>query len=488
MKSLAKNSVYNIVYQLLSLIFPLLSSMYVARIIFEDGVGRVAYAQNFVSYFVALALLGFPTYGIREIAKVKEDRKKINITFWELFLINAISTTLSSFVYIIALIYSDYFRNQLSLYVCVGVTLWVNYANIDWFYQGKEEYGYITVRSLAIKAISLICLVLLVKQKEDYIVYALISSCGTVCNYILNLIHARKYISFNFKLKKLNLKRHLKPLMILAIAAFLGNVYSKIDVTMLGSLSNDAVVGYYTNAHKIILIMVSCCIAVTSVFLPRLSFYYENDRTALEKLINFGTKLLITIVVPATICIGMLATATMKILYGASFAKAGTTLAIFAPLLLIRPIGDLLCYQLIVSAGKEKKRIYTSLIATISNIILNWILIPRWQQNGAAVASIISEFIVNVLLLHEVIRIVKINLDKFFLLKVLFSSAFMVLAIIGIKHIFNNEFLILLLSVFIGSGIYLLVNYLIKNEIVLDIYKRFMKLRKNKCFGNSNKS
>lgn len=480
MKSLAKNSIYNIVYQFLSLIFPLLSSMYVARIILEDGVGKVAYAQNIASYFTSIALLGFPTYGIREIAKVKENRSICNQTFFELFSINAISTTVASLLYVILLACTDSFQSELPLYLCAGAVVWLNYANIDWLYQGKEEYGYITVRSLSIKAISLLALFLFVKEKNDYVIYALISSCGTACNYILNLFHARKYVAFDFDFRKLKLKRHIKPLLVLAIAAFFGNVYNKVDVTMLGMMSSNAFVGYYSNAHKIILIAVSCCIAVTTVFMPRLSFYYENDRKAFNKLVNFGTELLIAIIIPATVGLAMLSKEAMLTLYGEAFRPAGETLALFAPMLLIRPIGDLLCYQLLVSAGKEQKRIYTSFAATVINIILNYFLIQKWQQNGAAIASVVSELVVNGLLLGEVLKITRIELDKGMICKTVVATCVMAAGIAFMKHTLNSSLQILLLGVVFGGFLYLGTGILLKNKVIITLLQKAKEVVRRK--------
>lgn len=473
MKSLAKNSIYNIIYQLLSLIFPLISSMYVARIIMEDGVGKVAYAQNIASYFTAIALLGFPSYGIREIAKTKDNPFKCNRTFFELFFINAMSTTFATIAYIVTILNINDFRKELPLYLCVGITVWLNYANIDWFYQGKEEYGYITVRSLSIKFISLVALFIFVKQKDDYIIYALISSCGTACNYILNLFHARKYIRLNFE--KLNIRKHISSLLILGIVTFLGNIYNKVDITMLGIMTNDAVVGYYSNAHKIILIAVSCCIAVTTVFMPRLSYYFQEDKRALNSLVNSGLKFLIFIIVPATIGVAMLASEVMVIFYGESFAPAGKTLSLFAPILLICPIGDLLCYQLLISAGKEKKRIYTSFWATVVNISLNAILIPKWQQNGAVVASIISEIIVNGLLLPDILRIVKIDIELKYIGKVVVAAAIMLAGILGLKRIVGGRLAYVLYASLFGMFLYFGTSVILKNEILKMICDRIRK-------------
>lgn len=473
MKSLAKNSIYNVAYQLLSLIFPLISSMYVARIIMEDGVGKVAYAQNIASYFTAIATLGFPAYGIREIAKTNGNASRCNQTFTELFLINAISTTLATAAYIVTILLVNDFRKDVLLYLCAGLSLWLNYANIDWLYQGKEEYGYITARSLSIKFLSFVALLILVKQRGDYILYALISSCGTACNYILNLIHARKYVRLDCK--GISLKKHIKPLLILGITAFLGSVYNKVDVTMLGIMADDATVGFYSNAHRLILVAVSCCNAVTTVFMPRLSYYYQEDRKALNDLVNLGLKILIFIIVPATIGVALLAPDLIVCLYGKSFEPAGVTLALFAPLLLICPLGDLLCYQLLISVGKEKKRIYTSFFAALANVGLNALLIPMWQQNGAVIASVVSEVIINVLLLPEVLRAVRIDITPRYVAKVFGAAIVMLAAITPLKGIVEGEMACVLCCSLMGVFVYLLVGAFFKNEIVNMAYHRITK-------------
>ena len=201
MKSLAKNSLYNILYQFLNLFFPLLSSMYVARIIMEDGIGKVAYAQSIAAYFVAIAVSGFPVYGIREIAKARADNRLCSCVFWELFIINAVVTVIASAFYVVTIISIDHFHENLMLFICTGISIWINFANIDWFYQGKEEYGYITTRNIVVKVITFIGLFLLVKTKDDYINYAFLSSFGLACNYFFNLYHVK-----NMYLLKLGLQ------------------------------------------------------------------------------------------------------------------------------------------------------------------------------------------------------------------------------------------------------------------------------------------
>ena len=274
-KSLKKNSFFNILYNAANVLFPLLTSMYVARVLLTDGIGRVAYAKNITSYFIIIATLGLPTYGVREIAKVSNDRTSTDKVFSELFSINALSTMISLILYLALILAVPRFHSEYLLFLCCGIQLVLNVFNIDWLYQGFEEYTYISIRSIAIKIFAFLCVIIIVKSKSDYIWYALISSLAVSANYIFNIIHARKYIKISFK--NLNLRRHMKPLVILAASVFLSTAYSKTDITMLGIMSTESATGIYSNAHKIIDIVITLCASISAVFLPRLSYYYDTN-------------------------------------------------------------------------------------------------------------------------------------------------------------------------------------------------------------------
>ena len=138
MKSLAKNSAFNALYTILNLLFPLVTSVYVARVLMPEGVGKVAYAQSIVAYFVTFASLGLPNYGLREIARVKDNQEKKNKLFTELLVVNGISTSLSLVGFIILLYVVPSMCGQLSLFMACGCLIFFNYFNIDWFYRGQE--------------------------------------------------------------------------------------------------------------------------------------------------------------------------------------------------------------------------------------------------------------------------------------------------------------------------------------------------------------
>ena len=173
-QSIAKNAIFNILYKALNVFFPFISASYVSHILLSSGDGKVAYAQNIAQYFVLLAPLGLKTYGVKQIAKNRNDKYKRNKKFSELFLINFVSTTIFSLIYYIIIFNSSYFEENRLLFCVTGLAIVFNYINIDWFYEGIEQYAYIAIRSFIIKLVSLIMLFIFVKSPSDYVIYALI--------------------------------------------------------------------------------------------------------------------------------------------------------------------------------------------------------------------------------------------------------------------------------------------------------------------------
>ena len=479
MKSLKKNIVFNVIYDAFNLIFPLITSMYVSRVLMPSGIGSVSYAQNISSYFVTLAALGLPTYGIREIAKVQGDKQLSNKTFTELFIINAVTTTVAVFAYAILVLTPLGSSFDKPLMLCFGISIFFNYLNIDWLYKGKEEYAYITIRSVVIKIISLALIFIFVRSKEDYIKYAVIIVVGLGGNYIFNIIHCRRLIRFSFK--GLEFKKHLTPLLVLAFSLFLSSIYSKLDITMLGSMSTKDATGLYTNAHKIVEMIITACSAVSAVFLPRLSYYYKNEPKKFTELIDLGIRILSFIAIPAAVGLFILAPHALELLYGEEFVSAATTVRILSILVIVKSFGNLLCYQLVICTGNEKKRLPAYAFANVANIALNALLIPSLAENGAAIASVASELVVNAYQLVKMRKVVDIPFPKKALLQSIISSTLMGLTIFGALQIPASMLVSTVLCVALGLAVYIIINFAMKNEFLLSTAGTVLKkLKGNK--------
>ncbi|PEQ95218.1 O-unit flippase [Bacillus sp. AFS006103] len=463
-KSLFKNMIYSIVYKLLNVVFPLASASYISNILLAEGVGKVAYAQNIASYFVVVAALGIPAYGVREIARIKKDKNMSNKLFSELFLINAFSTAFFCIIYFTMIYSYKLFETRLELYIIFGLLLLFNFINVDWFYQGKEEYGYIAARSFIIKILSLASMFLFVKDENDYLVYAIITCLATGGNYIFNIINLRKYVRFT--LKNLDFTKHIKPIFILLASTIATELYSKVDITLLGIFAGDVETGYYSNAIKLINMVIILTTAITSVFLPRLSYYFESDRNRFNEMVNQGVKLILFIALPCFGGIILVSNWMVPILFGNSFLPIVVTIRILSCLILIKSLGDILVYQVIISTNKEKLFPIVYSITALLNILLNWFLIPRYFQDGAAIASVISELTGNIILFMVSRKAIKLKFSRRYLLSILSGMIGMVIVVLSINNLSNSVPVNFIASILMGSFVYFGLNLILKNEIM----------------------
>ena len=486
MKSLAKNSVYNILYKCLNLIFPLIISAYVSRILFAEGVGKVSSAQNIVTYFTLLAALGLPTYGTKVIAAVGEDRKSTDKAFSELFSINAISTIICSLIYYLMVANITYFQQRTALSVVCGLAIVFNIINVDWFYQGREEYGYIMLRNFLIKSVSLISVFIFVKSIDDYIIYATILTLSKVANNVFNIIHLRKYASFT--VKDLNITQHIKPVFVFLAASIAIVIYTLAVTTMLTFIHGGEIVGYYTTARKGIDVIRTMIIAVCAVFLPRLSYYYANNQSKLfEDLVNKGIKILTYATIPATVGVVLTAEYFVPLLFGYDFVNAIKTTQILSFSILTVAFSNFFGYQILVTVGKEKQMLYSTIIGAIVNVVLNFILVFSLKHNGVAIASVITEFCVAIYQVIIVKKIIKISITKRFFISTLTGTLTMTGFVIICKFLISNLILSLIFSIIVGVVSYFIVTAIFKNEIsvwiINGVKKIGLRFRKNSKYS-----
>lgn len=477
-KSLVKNALFNLAYKILNVLFPLITTTYVSHVLMADGVGKVSYANNIVSYFVMVAALGIPSYGVREIAKVSQKREECSKVFSELFIINFCSTLICTIAYFVMINSASGFKRCYELYIIFGVYLFFQIFNVDWFYQGKEEYVYISVRSIIVKMISVACLFLFVKEKEDFDKYAIINCMGICGNYFWNIIHIRKYASLTFK--GLNFKRHFRSILALVVCAFANELYAKVDITMLGVMTNDSVVGYVNNSHRIITMVLTITTAISLVFLPRLSYYYKNERENFNNLLNYAGRLIIFISVPCWLGTVLIAPRLVPLMFGSTFMPAIVTTQILSGLILVRGIGDIYCYQVIISSGNESKLVMPYCIGALLNIVLNYMTIPAFSQNGASVSTVISEFAINCMLFYYSSKYVKFELDKKFMLSVFASAATLAAGVFLVQLLPVNILLMILLEMAAGAFGFIVVAYVTKNAILMDIIDKVLSKLKRR--------
>ena len=482
-KSIAKNSIYYATYNAFNVIFPFITGMYVARILRPDSVGIVAYAQNIAQYFVIFAFLGIPTYGVREIAKVRNAERERSKVYSELLVINFISTCIFSAIYLLLILSVPSFRSNLPLYLTTGAAIVLNALNNSWLYEGLEEFKFISLRNIAFKALCLMLLVILVKRPEDYIKYAMITVLGTAGNYVLNIAYAPKFVKFT--IKDLNLKRHMRSILLLVVVNLAIELYSLVDVTMLGSLSTSRNVAYYTYASKINKIFVQIINSFTLVIVPRIAFYYKEKRKQeFNELLAKTLDTILLISIPIVAGIQICASDAITLIYGTDFLPSANVLRILSFVLIVSPVGYLLGSRVLLVTDNERTMIICVVMGAIANVIGNAILIPKFEEYGASIASVISELIVMLIYIHYGKAYFAIHGETKNIIKIIAAVTAMSIYVISIKRIIVggaaiNIFVRLIVQVIGALIVYFALLYVMKESMTATYLKKIFRRLKN---------
>ena len=463
-KSLVENSLYNILYKIISVLYPLVAVTYVSHILMAEKMGMVNYAQNIVSYFVIIAALGIPTYGIRETAVRANDLYERSNLFWELLIINALSTTISLIGFAFLINSIEKFQEQKLLYMIAGLQIILNYLNVDWFYQGLEEYKYISIRSIFVKLAALILLPILIRSPKDYIWYAFVYCFAIAGNNIFNIIRIRKYIAR--PKGKLQLAKHLKPISILLIVSVAVEIYAMIDTTMLGIFCDDSTVGCYSNSMKLVRMVTTTAAAIGTVLFPRLSSVYNNcEYSEFNKLVNAGIRIMLMISIPACVGMVLLRKDIIVLFFGETFLAADPILLVLSVMIPVVVCNTLMGGQVLVTTGQETKYMISVICASIVNVVLNSLFIPRFGAPSAAVASLISESLVLFLYICFSRKQVHLNFSFNYIYSMLLPLAiYIVVHFICLKPLKLSTFWNIIINIFSCCVIYFGGGLILKNE------------------------
>ena len=391
--------IINIIRVLLSKVFPLITFPYITRVLHEEGVGRYNFAVAFVSYFQLIASLGISTYAIREGARIRDNKTKFKIFANQILLLNIISTGMAYLALFVCLSMSSLEKYKVLIYI-YSITIFLTTIGVDWIYSIFEEFTYITVRSFLLQCISLIMLFIFVKDADDLVIYMIITVVSSGASNLFNLIYSRNFVKlFDFK-GSTQIVKHIKPVFIIFASALASVVYLNTDTLMLGIISGDKSVGLYSSAVKLNTAFNSIITAVSGVMAPRLSYYLQKKNyDGFNTLINKVMKFLIFAVIPVIIGLIPLAYNIITLFCGKNFYSAGITLKIMLVDLFFAIINGFIAYQVCVPYKKEKYVLIATTCGAISNLCLNLCFIPKFMHNGAAVATVLSECIVFVILL-----------------------------------------------------------------------------------------
>jgi len=457
--SLKKNKIRNnsMIYTIrnvMNIIFPLVTFKYASGIISASGVGAASYASAIIGYFSLIAQLGINTYALAEGAKLRSNKEKFDEFCNIMFTINVISTVFAYLVLVFFLINVKDLAKYRELILIYSVTIGLTTIGMEWIFVVEERFIYITARSIIIQAISLLLLVIFVKQKEDVAVYVGINVLANSGSYILNYF----YLKRNKKIKLISIKKcakYVKPILVIWVANVASMIYINADTIVIGSILGSVEVGIYSAASKIVK---AVCVPITSICTvsgPDLaSAIGKKDRNETTEL----TKTVITfasfLIFPCIIGSWLFGDLAILLLSGKEFLGGFTAEKILSLDIFLSPLNGFFVSQILIPAQREKKATKALVLAAIGNIILDILLIPKFFINGAAIATVFSESIVLIICLPEINKIIDLKRISSKVWNAMFCSLSIVFVYEGIKYFVENRIIQLIFTIVIGGIIY----------------------------------
>lgn len=474
-KSLKLNAMLNIIKVGLSVVYPLITFPYATRILQVENMGKVSYGDSIIRIFMLIASLGITNYAVREGSKYRENKVKLNQFSREVFSINLVSTLLSYLCLFIFCVVSVKMHDYASLIFVQSFTIIFATLGVEWVNAIHEDYVYITIRSVLIQTLGMVLLFFVVKTKSDYLKYAGLTVFvnGLVC--VSNILHVRKYVSLRPTFK-LNLKRHLKPIMLFFSNSIAVLIYVSADMTMLGWISGNFYTGLYAVSVRVYSVVKQMLGAIYMVTIPRLSkAAMLDDKTEFRELLTEISCFLLLLMIPMCTGLGVLSKNVIYILSGTKFLGATLSLQILSVSVFFAITGGVVTTCMNVPLGKEALNLKATTISAIANVVLNLVFIPWMQQNGAAITTAISELLVVIVCLYEF----KDFWKYFEMRKLLYTLKFAVaggLWIVATKIIvtkFITNYTVNLFAVFLISVLgYLMILLVGKNEVFIQTLKK----------------
>jgi O-antigen/teichoic acid export membrane protein len=476
MKSLAKNSLFNIFKSGMNLLFPLITFTYASRIFLSAGMGQIEFSKSFVTYFNLLAMLGITNYGTREGAKVRDDKQKLSILSVELLILNSISFVIAYAIFIVVInvvpVLAIY-RLPLLIY---SSTILLNVIGIEWLYNAVEDYQYIAIRSFVIQILSLLLMFIFVHKASDLWKYVLIQALATSGNCILNFINSRKYISFKL-VTSLNVKKHIKPVLVLFCMTVFIQIFTHMDSTMLGLMTSDEYVGLYSASNKMTAMVAALVTAISMVAMPRIAYYVDhNDWDRIRALISDIIGILLMIGIPATMGMIILSKEIINIFCGSAFDGANLASKIMSLRIILVPMNSFIVLHLFIPLGKERQNLVSTGLAAVTNLIINYIFIPKYFHLGAACATVMAEsieLVINIVFLSQIVRLGPVFKDVW---KYVIASVSIIPIYWVINYFIKNSLLMVVLCSVFSLIAYISLLLIMKVSMAKKLFNKIKKV------------
>lgn len=471
MKSLKLNMILNTIRGILKVLFPLITFPYISKVLGVESIGAYNFALSIITYFVYFANLGITDYGTRDAAYVRDDKNQFELFISEVYTINIISMVVSYFILIISIFASEKLYAYGALLFILSLDIPLRTIGVEWVFGAKEEYLYITVRSIIFQIVSLVLMFWLVRKPEDLLIYAGITVFSSAGSNILNRIKAKEYCKIRI-CKKTNFKKHLRPMLYIFATSIASTIYVNSDVTLLGIFCGDSVVGVYSVSVKVYTIVKSLLASTFVVAVPRMSAYFsKGDLKSFDETARNVFCILSSLMLPAIVGMIVLNKQIVLIVSSPEYLSAQNSLIILSCALLFSLGSWFVSYCILIPTGNERTVLIATIVSTVLNVSLNLLLIGTWKEIAASMTTVISELICFVIVFVKSINYVSYKR----IVPTLCKAAIGTIAILVINGVVSRSgyglYLHTIVVISLSVFVYIAIELILKNESIKGLLK-----------------
>nr|AOP03116.1 Wzx [Streptococcus suis]AOP03448.1 Wzx [Streptococcus suis] len=449
MSTIKKNFIYNSFYQILALIIPLITAPYLSRVLGAEGIGKYSYFYSISNYFVLFTMLGINNYGNRTIAKVRDSKKELDKTFWEMYVMQFSLGLIFSTLYIF---YSFYFVLDRLLALTMVPFVISGAIDINWFYFGIENFKLTTIRNTIIKIATTVFIFMFVKSKADVWLYCSILTGGMLLSQLVVWPYILKNVSF-VKPSWSTVKQHIRPNIYLFFTVVAVSIFKILSKILLGSLSTTVEVGYFELAEKLLTIPLALVTSLGTVMLPRMSNMIAQNSKKVNNTI--AVSIVFAMFLSTSISFGTMSIAKefVPLFYGQGFDKVVNLIIILLPSCIFLAFANVIRTQYLLPKQLDSIYVISAFLGAGINLFINYLLIPKYLSIGTAVGTLLTEIVVCIYQVNGV----KGNLPIKYYIRL--SIPFIIAGIAMFAFLYypnytGNISIILLLKILIGAVIY----------------------------------
>ena len=467
-----KNYAYNLSYQLLLIILPIITTPYVTRVFSSNDIGTYSYFNSIVTYFILLATLGIANYGTKEISG---NRIIIRKNFWGIYTLQLGSAIFSFALYVLLCLTLPAMKNPVA-YI-LGFSLISKGLDISWLFQGLEDFRKITVRNITVKLAGVISIFLFIRSANDLYLYVFLLTAFDLLGQLIMWIPAKEFIG-KPNLDLMHAKQHLKPVILLFLPQIAISLYVTLDSTMLGVLASTRDVGIYDQSLKLINILLTIVTSLGSVMLPRVSnLLSSGDHKAVNKMHEMSFLIYNLVIFPIMAGMLIINDDFVTFFLGQDFQEARYAIAIMIFRMFFIGWTNIMGIQILIPHNKNKEFMLSTTIPAIVSVGLNLLLLPKLGYIGAAIVSVLTEVLVWLIQLfytRSYLREVPILGS---LIRIIISSGLMYVILLFIKQFLNvspmiNVGLYAVLGAIIYAGLILILKVINPNELKQQLLKK----------------